>query len=190
MMGKIYEISGAGRRRNIDGTGIQKMEENVPVNGAADKIAEIYRMYFADVYKFVYRKIPNKQVAEDIVQDTFLLAMKKSEEVLTHPNPKAWLMCTARYKIMELSRNMKRWDMAYLEDCSGLEESSRHFERIELELTALATVSKDEWDMIKQYYLYGTTIAELAEAEGITENYLRVRLSRLRKKLRDSMNPD
>lgn len=184
---KIYDISGVCRRRNINGTGIQRMEEKLPVNGAADEMARIYRMYFTDVYKFVYRKIPNKQIAEDIAQDTFLLAVKKREEILKHPNPRAWLLRTARYKMMELNRKMNRWDMEYLEECPELEAPEHHYERIELELTALATVNEKEWDMIKQYYLCGTTITEMAEAEGITENYLRVRLSRLRKKLRDSM---
>lgn len=164
------------------------MEEELSVNGAADDIAKIYRRYFSDVYKFVYRKIPNKQVAEDITQDTFLLAVKKCEEILKHPNPRAWLLRTARYKIMELNRKMNRWDMEYLEECPELEEPAHQYERIELELTALATISEKEWNMIKQYYLYGTTIAEMAETEGITENYLRVRLSRLRKKLRDGMD--
>ena len=61
------------------------------------------------------------------------------------------------------------------------------YEKIELELTALAMVSDEEWMLIKKYYLYGATIAELAEAYNITENNMRVRLSRLKKKLRDKI---
>lgn len=58
------------------------------------------------------------------------------------------------------------------------------YEVKELELTALATLDRQEWELVKDYYLYGVTISELASAEGITENNMRVRLWRLKKRLR------
>lgn len=165
------------------------MEEKLPVNESNDALAEIYREAFGDVYKFVYHKVRNRHVAEDIVQDAFLVAVAKGEEFLNHPKPKAWLMLTARYKLMELNKKLKRWDMEYLEELPELVEPENCYERVELELTALATISADEWKMLKEYYLYGTTAATLAEREGITENNMNVRLTRLRKKLRESIGP-
>lgn len=165
------------------------MREKLMMNDSNDGIAEIYKESFGDVYKFVYHKVRNRHVAEDIVHDAFLVALTKREEFLNHPKPKAWLMTTARYKLMELNKKLKRWDMEYLEDLPELVEPGNCYERIELELSALATISEDEWNMLKEYYLYGIDAATLAEREGITENNMNVRLTRLKKKLRESIGP-
>ena len=37
---------------------------------------QVYKLYFKDVYTFLYGLSQNKAVAEDITQDTFLKAIK------------------------------------------------------------------------------------------------------------------
>lgn len=156
--------------------------------GITDGLEAIYKEHYRKVYKFVYRNLRNKQMAEDITQDTFYAALKLGDDFLLHPKPELWLMVTARYKMYELYRKMKRWAAVSLEEeCLGLAVSETDYEDVELELTALTIIDEEEWRLIKNYYLTGITIAELAESEGITENNMRVRLTRLKKKLRDAM---
>ena len=83
---------------------------------------------------------------------------------------------------------MKRWTYEALEeDHPRMAVSDREYEGRELELTALDIVSEEEWNLIKDYYLEGITIKELAEKYGITENNMRVRLFRLKTKLRSEI---
>lgn len=164
------------------------MREGQPVHGKTDEFSKIYMAYFDDVYKAVYRRIPNRQIAEDIVQDTFLVAFKLGGEFLKHPEPKLWLFRTAHYKMLELYRRMKRRAAEPLEEerLELAKEDCRYGE-IELDMAALAAISAEEWRMIKAYYLAGTTITELAESEAITENHMRVRLFRFRRKLKETI---
>ena len=67
--------------------------------------AEVYKRYFGDVYKFVYRRIRNKEIAEDITQDVFCAAWNDIDKFLKHPEPKGWLIVTAKNKLRELYRN-------------------------------------------------------------------------------------
>ena len=84
-----------------------------------------------------------------------------------------------------LYRNMKRWAVEPLEEGHiELAVLDPNYEATELELAALAIISEDEWKLMKDYHLRGITARELAEKAGITENNMRVRLSRLRGKLR------
>ena len=46
-------------------------------------------------------------------------------------------------------------------------------------------IAEEEWELIKDFYLRGITIRELAGKYGITENAMTVRLHRLRKKIRE-----
>ncbi len=172
----------------MGGTAEQKMKGNEPMGIRVGELAEVYEAHFDDIFKFVYRRIPNKQMAEDLTHDTFFAALKKGKAFLEYQEPKLWLMVTAKNKMHELFRRMGRWATEPLEEeCPDLAVTENSYEKIELELTALAMVSDEEWMLIKKYYLYGATIAELAEAYNITENNMRVRLSRLKKKLRDKI---
>lgn len=160
------------------------MEGREEMANAGGILAEVYEAYFDVVYKFVYRRVRNEEVALDIVQDVFLAALDKSETFLKHPEQKKWLIVTAKNKLHELYRQMERIDPRSIEEISELEAEKSGYEEIEMEMTALAIIDKDEWELIKDYYLRGIKIRELAEKYGITENNMRVRLFRLRKKMK------
>lgn len=166
----------------------QKMKEKEPINNVSEEIETLYGKYFEDVYKYVYREIPHRQMAEDIAQDVFLVAVKRSDKVLKHSHPKRWLLTTAKYKIREFHRKMKRWtDEPLREEGEEAGVEDYRFEEKEWELTALTILNESEWEMIKKYYLCGVPVSELANAEGITENNMRVRLHRIKKKLKNGM---
>lgn len=158
------------------------------MTNAKAAFAKVYEEYFGGIFRLIFRKIPNRQMAEDIAQDVFYAAWKKGDEFLNHPEPKLWLMVTARNKMNELYRRMKRWTYASLEDDHPIMAvSDSEYEECELELTALAIISEEEWMLIKDYYLTGITIRELAEKYMISENNMRVRLFRLKTKLRNEI---
>lgn len=164
------------------------MREKRFMTGTTEEFEIFYREYFNRVYKYVYRKIPNPQVAEDITQDTFYAAYVKCQELARHPKPELWLLRTAHNKMLEFYRRMKYRDTVPLEEESlELGKEEIYYQMKELELTALATMNQEEWQLMKKYYFFGYSIQELAEAEGITENNMRVRLSRLKKRLQGDL---
>lgn len=160
------------------------MKERQSVEDTTEAFAEIYKAYFGDVFKLVYRRIPNRQIAEDIAQDTFLAALRIKDEFLRHPKPKLWLFRTANYKMLELYKQLKCRASQPLEECPEPAAEDGHYGEIELDMAALETIDPEEWSIIKRYYLCGTTIEELAGDEAITANNMRVRLFRFREKLR------
>lgn len=97
-------------------------------------------------------------------------------------------MVTARNKMRELYRKMKRNASETLEEIPELAVEEPDYNEIELELTALSIIDKEDWELIKDYYLIGITTRELAEKYEITENNMRVRLHRLKVKLRKKID--
>ena len=57
---------------------------------------QVYKLYFKDVYTFLYGLSQNKAVAEDITQDTFLKAIKNIHTFDGRKDIKAWLFTIAR----------------------------------------------------------------------------------------------
>lgn len=163
------------------------MKERESALNKADEIAEFYNKYYDTVYKYVYREIPNRQVAEDIAQDTFLIALEKKEEFLVHPAPMLWLLRTARNKMLELYRRMRYWEFEPLVEKGELAREDPLYEYKEIHLSALAILDEEEWMLFKRRYMYDDTVSELAEELGITDNNMRVRFSRIRKKLQKGL---
>lgn len=72
-------------------------------------ISSVYDRYFPDIYRFVFYRIHNEQVAEDITSDVFvrlLEAVKKERGPQT--NLKAWLLSTASHVITDHLRSIYR----------------------------------------------------------------------------------
>lgn len=149
-----------------------------------DKFEEVYRTHFRDIYRYAYRVVENKVVAEDIAQDVFCAALHLGNEFLNHPNREGWLMVAAKNKLSEMRRKMGCYILLPLDEELELETGESDFRAVDLELTALSVLGREEWRLVKEYYLGETTIRELAEEYGITENNMRVRLHRLKEKVR------
>lgn len=150
--------------------------------------AAFYKENLEMIYHYIYRMFPNKQIAEDITQETFYVAFRKQNELWEHPNPHYRLLCIAKYKMMEFRkkmryRNTEPWEPERYE----LAEEEAGYVIKELDLTAIDTLGEREWHLIKKHYMFGVTISELAKAEGITENNMRVKLSRWTKRLRNQL---
>lgn len=155
-------------------------------NGVNQDFEAFYNENLEMIYHYIYRIFPNKQIAEDITQETFYVAFKKQDELWKHPNPRYRLIRIAKYKMMEFCkkmryRNTEPWEPERYE----LAEEDVSYGIKELDVTARSTLGEKEWCLIKKHYLLGVTISELAEAEGITENNMRVKLSRWTKRLRN-----
>ncbi len=69
-----------------------------------DGIALLYEQAYQRLYRVAYRLTGSIETAEELVQDTFLLAWFRQDTLLSHPNPEAWLMCTLRNLICNEQR--------------------------------------------------------------------------------------
>ena len=152
-----------------------------------DKFEEVYRTHFRDIYRYAYRVVENKVVAEDIAQDVFCAALHLGNEFLNHPNREGWLMVAAKNKLSEMRRRKKYRMAQSLDEKLELEAWESGFREIDLEQSALCVLRKEEWEMVKGYYMGETAIKELAEKYGVTENNMRVRLYRLKVKVRKAI---
>ena len=77
---------------------------------------KIYKLYFKDVYIFLYSLSQNKAVAEDITQDTFLKAMKNIHTFDGRKEIKAWLFTIARNTYYTEYNHQKNFSPYEIED--------------------------------------------------------------------------
>jgi RNA polymerase sigma-70 factor (ECF subfamily) len=78
-------------------------------SGEADAFNELFLIYFDRLYSLVYHEIGRDQtVAEDIVQETFLSALKSAKNFKGNSQVYTWLVGIAHHKIADYYRHLKR----------------------------------------------------------------------------------
>lgn len=75
-------------------------------------IIPFYNEEYERLFKVAYRRTNDRELAEDLVQDVFLLAIFDQAKIINHPNPSAWLMQTLQNLIMNEMRSKSRQDIS------------------------------------------------------------------------------
>ena len=151
-------------------------------------IAQVYGEMNELLRIYVRTCVSDTDEVEDIIQEVFMEALRRFDVFSTHPNQSGWLYVTARHKIQEHEKRRRRYRIAdgdIEDEFSEIGEWDRGYLLCELDQTIQSTLTPEEIQRFKRYFLWGYTVEELAEREGITVNNMRVRITRLRRKLRD-----
>lgn len=79
------------------------------IAGDSGAFSVLYEEYFSPVYRYVYFRVQNKSVAEDITQTVFLKIFEKLPEYQDRQRPPlAYFFTVARNKVIDYWRKNKR----------------------------------------------------------------------------------
>lgn len=150
---------------------------------------ELMKKTYDRIYMFVGRGCKDRDFVEDVVQETYYEAYRKAEILMEHPNPMGWLYNTAKNKRLKLWDKKKDLCLSDEEhsDNEVVDENEHGYEEIELAETIKASISEKEYNMLCDYYLNGYSSVEVAEKYGVDKGGIRMRMSRLRKKLKEDI---
>jgi len=95
------------------------------LNTNKENFKEIYETNFNYVYSFVFlRLVANKEATEDIVQETFISAMKGLKDYKGTSSYKTWLCGIAKNKILNYYRNnIRKESFAYVKELDFIEDN-------------------------------------------------------------------
>jgi len=77
------------------------------MNGDEASFKVVYNHFYPKLFYFVHEYIPHKDLAEDIVQDTFLTLWKKRLQLSPDTNLNAWLYTVAKNNSLKKIRDEK-----------------------------------------------------------------------------------
>jgi len=145
-------------------------------------IQQLYMETYEGLLRYITSICRNSDMAEDVLQETFFEALMQCDILLQHDNVKGWLYKTAVYKLRNYTRKFKKASV----DLDGVQEfggCDNLYGEAEWKMTLCRLLGKEEAKIFWQYYVLGCTGSELAMQLGITENCLKVRMHRYRKKV-------
>ena len=150
---------------------------------------EVYRRYFADVYRYVLALSRDETTAEEVTQETFFKALTAIDSFRGNCQLRVWLCQIARNQYLTLCRERKKFTDAEPEPGdSGIEEGFADREdarRLHILLHALPEPYKEVFSLRTFGELPFSQIGELF---GKTESWARVTYFRARRKLKEGFN--
>lgn len=151
---------------------------------------ELYEDAYKKLYTFLSRKQMNSDNVEDVIQETFLEAYSKIELLADHPNQMGWLYLTARNKMLKMMSKEKEictLDDGPIEFLEDMRVGTVEYKDVEMTETIRNSVSGEEYEMFRDYYVNGYTHTEIAGKYGLSESSVRMRMSRMKKKLKNNI---
>ena len=157
--------------------------------GAVPDFEEVYRLYFADVYKYILALSRDEAVAEEVTQETFFKALTAIDSFRGDCQLRVWLCQIARNQYLSLCRERKRFgEPAPEQGDSGIEAGFADREdarRLHVLLHGLPEPYKEVFSLRTFGELPFSQIGELF---GKTESWARVTYFRARQKLKEGFH--
>jgi len=162
-------------------------------NGDQDAFAAIYDHFSEKIYRFIYFRVGHKEIAEDILSDSFVKGWQKINQINSPVALSAWLYQIAKNTIIDYYR-LKKETVAleeveeFLEDTVDPVDTTNISLQQKKILDMLHSLPKEQQDVIRYRFFEDLTIEEIAYILGKTEGAIRVIQHRAILRLKELLN--
>jgi RNA polymerase sigma factor (sigma-70 family) len=179
---------------------VRARHETAAGSGSAPAgFADVYEWYFADIYRYIAGRL-GRNVADDLAADTFVIALRRHADFDPARGPvRAWLYGIATNLVAQHRRTEKRRYQA-LARAGAQELTAGHDdsmppragpEGMQPRLArALASLSREERDVLLLVALVDLSYQEISQALGIPDGTVGSRLNRARRKIRAALSQE
>jgi RNA polymerase sigma-70 factor (ECF subfamily) len=168
--------------------GERELIENAKRNRQA--FAALYRRHYQTIARYVYRRVGDAHVTDDLVADVFMIALQTLPRYRHRGLPfRSWLYRIATNCVNKWARRRRKHVVRQIDEQLATEQlapatESRGPERAR---TALLTVAPKYQAVLVLHYIEGMSVAEIARICGCRQGTVKSRLARGRDELRDCL---
>ena len=152
---------------------------------------KIYRETVHPLYGYTAKRTGgNRELTEDIVQESYLRALDSWNRKSVPDSPLAWLQRVARNVLIDFLRQ-KRWENKVNLDLNsdiGNPNTKDQFQSLETFL-AISSLSRKKARILEAFYYDGMSVREIANVMALSERAVEGQLRRARQSMK-SLLPD
>lgn len=156
----------------------------------ADKTTEIWEKFHIQLYAFIFKKVNNKELAEDILMDVFIKIQTKLPDLKNLKKLKSWIFQITRNEIIDHFRS-KSYNYELDENLEVFnEEENNYIKNSSYDwLRNFINVLPDKYrEALISTDINKIPIKELAKNQGITYMNAKTRVQRGRKMLKQNLD--
>jgi RNA polymerase sigma-70 factor (ECF subfamily) len=148
----------------------------------------LYKKYADKIFNyFWYRTGHNEDLSEDLMQETFLKAFKNLKKFkIRGYSYSTYLFTIARHLLIDHYRKLTAVPIQDIEDIPyGITDDIEKKSDADALWHVIQTLPPSQRDVLLMYYQDNKSIKDIATITKSTENAVKLKLSRIRKKLKD-----
>lgn len=161
-----------------------------------NKFTQLYKKYRYPLEHYAFSLLHNKQLAEEATQETFIRVFKNLNKIAENDCSKTWYyMVTIIKNVSFTTMQKEKKAVSYqvsesdVEDFDSLQEpawSQLQAKELAKKIRAYAesSLTKEELIILTLSSVHRMSYKEIATFVGISEGYVSVKLSRIRKKMK------
>lgn len=150
----------------------------------------IYDAFYQKIFRYIYYRVGSKDIAEDLVAETFFQTLKNIWRFRFFSNPfSSWLYRIAITQVAQYYRQKKKYCALAMEECPELmnlphESAKTDFHEIEIEKDAITLHSffkilkEDEQNALTLRYFEEKSIQEISQILRMKENTVKSHIRR------------
>ena len=162
--------------------------DNLVVNGTGmNCITKAWLSYEKELRAFIYTRIKEPQLAEDLLQDVFIKALAEGSRFCDLENTRAWLFRVLKNRLIDYQRTAKIYDDVPEHLAAEHKEEAAITNLAVCLPVALNKMQSDDADIIQQCDLEGMTQADYAKHKQLSLSASKSRLQRARKRLKTEL---
>lgn len=159
------------------------------------KFAPLYNTYYEKIFRFIYQRIDDKELAFDTTSQVFLKAMLNLQKYKFKGLPfSSWLYRIASNELTDLFRSHRAKRTVKIDSVNvyniiaEVEENSLEIYHDEL-ITAITKLPEEDLRLIEMRFFEKRTFKEIGDILEITENNAKVKTYRTLEKLKKILTP-
>ncbi len=149
-----------------------------------NRIEDLYLQMYEMLFWYAKSSLDSSALAEEAVQDTFVVACGKAEECLESGNPKGWLVNTLKNVIFNKLRSRELGRKILSDYCRvHIDALTLSQDTPKLELLYGKLTEQEEFILLKEMAVDGLSYLEMAKVRNISQDACRKRVQRAREYL-------
>ncbi|HKK54148.1 MAG TPA: RNA polymerase sigma factor [Patescibacteria group bacterium] len=161
-------------------------------NGSLESFGPLYDKYIKKIYNYLYYRVPDKAVAEDVCSQTFIKALKAINSYSENKGTfSAWLYRIAKNNLIDYYRAYKNDlnvdDLWYLEDDTDIESTADKKVKLDKIKNCLNHLKKEQKEIIILRVWDELTYSEIAEIVDKSETSCKMIFSRSLEKIKQEL---
>ena len=142
---------------------------------------KIYSHFNEELYFFILKKVKNKNVANDVFQNTFLKIHKHISQLKDELKPRAWVFQIARNEIINYHNKESKYLNQFSQGQDSIPENYQHICCFDKFINDLPKIYKE---VIELFYIKGLKQKEIAQSLEISLENVKARIARAKDMLK------
>jgi RNA polymerase sigma-70 factor, ECF subfamily len=147
-----------------------------------------WRAHENELRNYLQHRVSDRHLAEDLLQDVFVKAMRQGSGFCELDNPRAWLYQVARNALVDYQRLHRETIELPDEIPQPVEQTDPVVALSACVGRVLTELSPEDRDIIEQCDLNGMKQKDYADTHGLSLSGVKSRLLRARQRMRDTLS--